>query len=195
MSINVSARDIDAMRNAQHITVTETDGNAVLTCKSTSPIRPFTDSIAIPICTDVDGLGASPSRGGDSFALSVRHARRNPNWAALVNTVRDGDQLEVQWERNGYALLLVRSRGEVEDRFYFPVTRRTRRALDDPQARPQRRSGRLPGGFGIPVPVGFRIVPIVGRKRAGRSEPSPAAIGAAADAAHAAPVVDSDGTR
>lgn len=145
MSINVSARDIDAMRHARHVDLTEADGTAVLACHLTRvpPIRPLITSIPVPIAAADADLGASPSRGGRTLALTIRHARRNPTWAALVNTVRDGDQLEVQWERNGYALLLVRSRGEVEDRFAFPATRQTRRALNEAQPRRPGRPARV----------------------------------------------------
>ena len=138
MSDRVIARDIDAMRRAQYVTLTEANATAVLTCQSTSVPRPFVDPITIPIRTDGDDLGASPARGGDTLALSIRRARRNPTWAALVNTVRDGDQLKIQWERNGYALLLVLSDGEIVDRFSFPATRSTRRALNPRPWQPSR---------------------------------------------------------
>lgn len=163
MTNHVSAREIQALRHAQRVTVTETDGTAVLTCHLTRllPVRPLLASFTVPVAsTELDlDLGASPWRGGDTtLALIVRHARRNPNWAAFINTVRDGDQLEVQWERNGYALLLVRSHGEVEDKFCFPTTRRTRRLLRASQSQAPRRAARLLTALTeiagrVPVPV------------------------------------------
>lgn len=186
MSTHVSARHIDAMRHAQHVTVTEADGTAVLTCDLARvlPIRPLLSSITVPIAAADTDLGASPPRGGHTLALTIRHARRNPNWAALINTVRDGDQLEVQWERNGYALLLVRSRGEVEDRFSFPITRRSRRALN-PRPWQPRRPARVLAAL---ADIAGRV-PVPGRDRATNPDAT-AALGASADSAEPVAVGD-----
>lgn len=149
MTTTLTARHIDVMRHSRHVTVTEQDGAAVLSCRTNSSIvlgllarplpRPVSNFVlrryAVPIVAADTDLGASPSRGGTGLTAVISNARRNPNWAAFVDTVRAGHQLEVQWERDGYALLQVRSGDDIEDQFAFRATRGTRRTLKHAQPR------------------------------------------------------------
>ena len=133
---SLSTTDIEAMRHARRVVIHENRGNAVLSCQGSSPLArllgalvpvPLSSQTPRPIPIDsTTPLGASPLRGGNTRSRTVQRAHNHPTWNTLTNTVRPGDRIRIQWERDGRALLLVQHRNSRHvSRFAFGKVRRS----------------------------------------------------------------------
>lgn len=121
--MSLSTHDIDALRTARHLTIRSTAATASITTRKGFMATAFhLASQPVPfVSTDPTNhelnvqpiapvLGASPARGGEAHELFLRRVHLAPDWAAFTEGLEEGDDIRIQWECDGYALLLVHLR-------------------------------------------------------------------------------------
>ena len=163
--MSLSTHDIDALRTARHLTIRSTAATASVSARkgviatvihlASQPIPfvstdPTNHEVNVQPIAPV--LGASPARGGQTHELSLRRVHLAPDWAAFTEGLQEGDDIRIQWECDGYALLLVHLRNgrpvgqmrrERDGHALRIVGIRNGRSVGDPQlaqpGRPRRR--------------------------------------------------------
>ena len=116
--MSLCTHDIDALRHARHVQIQEADGAAaVLALGSLRTLLAYLATSLVPFVKTVKlqhavnahtstALGASPARGGTVYYHSIQRADR-AKWNAFAECLQEGDDIRIQWEREGKALLLV----------------------------------------------------------------------------------------